>query len=78
MSPSTVSGAGPIRLQGPGSQLRRMFDKVMRDENTSFVASSDGPKFMKAMVQCFGTEPVDLLYRLTHPRVSHQPGDRLP
>eukprot|EP00775_Hariotina_reticulata_P004273 gene4273-4526_t len=45
-----------------------MFDKVMRDHTTSFVAASDGPKFMKAMVDCFDSEPVDLLYRLTNPR----------
>lgn len=50
-----------------GSHLRKFFDKVMKDGSARFDASSDGPKFMAAVLEY--DDHVDLLYRLTSPKV---------
>jgi len=52
MSESKIKTSGR-RQQGPAAQLRRMFDKVMKDKATTFLGATDGPRFMRAMVECF-------------------------
>ncbi len=64
----TIMAAQHHRGAAGSFQLRRMFDKVMKDANTTFDERRDGPRFMRAALE-FKDDPVDLLYRLTKPQV---------
>lgn len=56
------------RAAGATSQLRKMFIKVIKDENAAFNPRIDGPRFMRAALE-FKDDPVDLLYMLTNAQV---------
>jgi hypothetical protein len=47
-----------------------MFDKLMKDKNAEFDVQRDGPRFVQAILEY--EDPVELLYRMTNPRVSCQ------
>ncbi|KAG2495742.1 hypothetical protein HYH03_006339 [Edaphochlamys debaryana] len=45
--------------------LRRFFDKVTKQHDAAWSPSKDGPRFLDAVLEY--DDPIDLLYRLTHP-----------